>query len=45
MILKGEKILLGVRKGSHGAGEFAFPGGHRELSATVRDTAAQSGVR
>lgn len=39
MILKGNKVLLGQRKGSHGEGEWAFPGGHLEHMESILDCA------
>ncbi|WKZ26560.1 MAG: NUDIX domain-containing protein [Candidatus Paceibacterota bacterium] len=39
MILKENKILLGKRKGSHGEGEYAFPGGHLEYMESFADCA------
>lgn len=49
MIFKDGKILLGKRKGSHGEGEYAFPGGHLEHlesfeDCAVRETLEECGV-
>ena len=39
MIFKVGKILLAKRKSSHGAGEYAFPGGHLEYMESFADCA------
>jgi 8-oxo-dGTP diphosphatase len=39
MIFKDGKVLLGKRRGSHGEGEYAFPGGHLEYMEGFADCA------
>lgn len=39
MILKNGKVLLGKRIGSHGSGEYSFPGGHLEYMESFNNCA------
>mgnify|MGYP001562046769 FL=1 len=50
MVLKDGKVLLTRRKGSHGAGEYSFPGGHLEYMESFedcarRETTEESGIK
>src|SRR4051812_30668007 len=41
LVMKDGRLLLGKRKGSHGAGEYASPGGHLEHLESFADAAAR----
>ena len=50
MIRRDDSVLLGKRKGSHGEGEWCFPGGHLEfvesfMIGVMREVAEECGVK
>ncbi len=50
MIFRKNKILLGKRKGSHGQGDYAFPGGHLDYmenfeECAIREIKEETGIK
>lgn len=45
IVCKGHKVLVGKRRGSHGAGAWAFPGGHIEPTDKTLKACGEREVR
>ncbi|WP_235874976.1 NUDIX domain-containing protein [Saccharopolyspora aridisoli] len=41
IVVRDGAVLLGMRKGAHGAGEWSFPGGEVDPGEAPEDTAAR----
>jgi 8-oxo-dGTP diphosphatase len=39
VVIRGDKVLVGRRRGAHGSGRWSFPGGHLEFNETVENCA------
>jgi 8-oxo-dGTP diphosphatase len=39
VVIRGDKVLVGRRRGAHGSGLWSFPGGHLEFYETIEDCA------